>query len=152
MMKRDTISDILYELRDGKCHTYAELAEAAEVSLMTVRRCIESLSYKHPIIIFQGQRSDGRRGVQLEVFIDPAIGGFTSSEIAIIIIALLLLSDITNKYGQVVCDFLIDKVIRKWKKNEEAFNVIKRVLEDLDLPRNNIENIILHFSSSTINL
>jgi len=72
MIKRDTISDILYELRDGKCHTYAELAEAAEVSLITVRRCIESLSYHHPIVIFQGQRSDGRRGVQLEVFIDPA--------------------------------------------------------------------------------
>jgi response regulator of citrate/malate metabolism len=63
MIKRDTISDILYELRDGKCHTYAELAEAAEVSLITVRRCIESLSYHHPIVIFQGQRSDGRNGL-----------------------------------------------------------------------------------------
>jgi hypothetical protein len=62
------------------------------------------------------------------------------------------LSDISNRYGQGICDFLIDKVIKKWKKNEEALNVIKRVLEDLDLPRNNIENIILHFSSSTINL
>ena len=36
MSRRDTISDILYVLRDGKCHTYAELAEAAEVSLITV--------------------------------------------------------------------------------------------------------------------
>jgi predicted DNA-binding transcriptional regulator YafY len=125
MIKRDTISDILYELRDGKCHTYAELADAAEVSLTTVRRCIESLSYHHPIVIFQGQRSDGKRGVELEIFIDPALGGFTSSEIAIIIIALLFLSDITNKYGQVVCDFLIDKVIRKWKKDEAALDEIK---------------------------
>ena len=152
MSRRDTISDILYVLRDGKCHTYKEIAYEVETSLSTVRRIILSLSYRHPITIYQGQRSDGKRGVELEIFIDPALGGFTSSEIAIIIIALLFLSDITNKYGQVVCDFIIDKVKRKWKKDEAALDEIKRVLEDLDLPGNNIRNIILHFSSSTINL
>lgn len=121
MIKRDTISDILYELRDGKCHTYAELAEKAEVSLMTVRRCIESLRYRHPIEVFIGQRSDGRRGVQLEIFIDPALGGFASEKIALIIIGLIVLSDYLSKYKE-LCNIIIYKIKTKWKKDEDVIN------------------------------
>ena len=40
MSRRDTISDILYVLRDGKCHTYKEIAYEVETSLSTVRRII----------------------------------------------------------------------------------------------------------------
>lgn len=148
MSRIDTISDILYVLRDGKCHTYKEIAYEVEASLSTVRRIISSLSYRHPITIYQGQRSDGKRGVELEIFIDPALGGFTSVEIALIIIGLVILSELINDKGKALCLFIITRIKTKLLTEINLLNLIKRVLEDINLPRNNIEKVIIYFTEA----
>lgn len=43
----DISADLLFYLEDGKRHTYAELAEKIECSLITIRRHIQSLAYKN---------------------------------------------------------------------------------------------------------
>lgn len=57
-------ADILNILTDGKKHTIAEIAQIVEVSEKTVRRHIQSLSYRYPITTFKGGIERG--GVILE--------------------------------------------------------------------------------------
>ena len=47
MKSSDVSADILFYLQDGKRHTYAELAEKVECSISTIRRHIQSLTYKN---------------------------------------------------------------------------------------------------------
>ena len=109
MSRRDTISDILYVLRDGKCHTYKEIAYEVEASLSTVRRIILSLSYRHPITIYQGQRSDGKRGVRLDVSKDTALGALTTTQLDLIIKSLENYKDNILKEQETNYKFLINK-------------------------------------------
>ena len=48
----DVTADILNFLSDGKLHTYQEIADEVECSYSTVRRHIESLSYKIVVLYF----------------------------------------------------------------------------------------------------
>ena len=57
-------ADILNVLTDGKKHTIAEIAQIVEVREKTVRRHIQSLSYRYPITTFKGGIERG--GVILE--------------------------------------------------------------------------------------
>lgn len=57
-------ADILNILSDGKKHTMSEIALAVEVSERTVRRHIQSLSYRYPIETFCGGIERG--GVYLD--------------------------------------------------------------------------------------
>ena len=57
-------ADILNVLCDGKRHTMQEIADAVEVSERTVRRHIQSLSYRYPIETFCGGIERG--GVKLD--------------------------------------------------------------------------------------
>ena len=57
-------ADILNVLSDGKKHTMCEIAEIVEVSERTVRRHIQSLSYRYPIQTFCGGIDRG--GVYLD--------------------------------------------------------------------------------------
>ena len=58
------LSDILFILSDCKIHTIDELANEVEVSRSTIKRYIQSLSYRYPIQSFSGGTIPG--GVYLE--------------------------------------------------------------------------------------
>ena len=47
MKSSDASADILFYLQDGKKHTYSQLAEQVECSISTIKRHIQSLSYKN---------------------------------------------------------------------------------------------------------
>ena len=64
LKKSSITADILHVLNDGKEHTLIEIAEIVEVSERTVRRHIQSLSYRYPIETFKG--GDKRGGVFLD--------------------------------------------------------------------------------------
>lgn len=54
MRSRYIQNDILFYLSDGKPHSSEELAEAIEVSVVTIRRHIKDLSLNYPIVSFVG--------------------------------------------------------------------------------------------------
>ena len=64
LRKSSITADILSFISDGKLHTYQEIADEVEVSYSTVRRHIQSLSYRYPIETFCG--GDKRGGVYLD--------------------------------------------------------------------------------------
>lgn len=47
MKSSDVTADLLFYLNDGKKHTYSQLAEQVECSVSTIKRHIQSLSYKN---------------------------------------------------------------------------------------------------------
>ena len=61
LKKSSITADILNILSDCKVHTMQEIADEVEVSEKTVRRHIQSLSYRYPIETFRG--GDKRGGV-----------------------------------------------------------------------------------------
>lgn len=64
MRSRSITADILNVLSDGKVHTTQQIAEEVECSTKTVKRHIQSLSYRFPIETFHGGESKG--GVLLD--------------------------------------------------------------------------------------
>lgn len=64
MRSSSITADILNVLADGKKHTMQEIAEIVEVSERTVRRHVQSLSYRYPIETFCGGIERG--GVRLD--------------------------------------------------------------------------------------
>ena len=64
LKKSSITADILHVLNDGKVHTMQQIADEVEVSERTVRRHIQSLSYRYPIETFVG--GDKRGGVFLD--------------------------------------------------------------------------------------
>lgn len=64
LKKSSITADILNILSDCKVHTLQEIADEVEVSKMTVRRHIQSLSYRYPIQTFCGGINRG--GVYLD--------------------------------------------------------------------------------------
>ena len=59
LRKSSITADILNFISDGKLHTYQEIADEVEVSYSTVRRHIQSLSYRYPIEITCGHKENG---------------------------------------------------------------------------------------------
>ena len=64
LKKSSITADILHVLNDGKVHTMQQIADEVEVSERTVRRHIQSLSYRYPIQTFCDGINHG--GVKLE--------------------------------------------------------------------------------------
>ena len=64
LKKSSITADILNLLSDNKVHTLQEIADEIEISKMTVRRHIQSLSYRYPIQTFCGGINRG--GVYLD--------------------------------------------------------------------------------------
>ena len=85
-------ADILNILSDGKKHTMQEIADEIEVSERTVRRHIQSLSYRYPIETFCGGIERG--GVKLDRKYISGDRIFTKDEVEIMIKALELLNNI----------------------------------------------------------
>lgn len=85
-------ADILNVLSDGKKHTMQEIADIVEVSERTVRRHIQSLSYRYPIETFCGGIDRG--GVKLDKKYCCESRIFTKDEIAILNRALRQLNNV----------------------------------------------------------
>ncbi len=64
LKKSSITADILNFISDGKVHTMQEIADEVEVSKCTVKRHIQSLSYRYPIDTFHG--GDKKGGVILD--------------------------------------------------------------------------------------
>lgn len=57
-------ADILNYLSDGRLHNYQQIAREVECSVSTVRRHVQSLSYRYPIDVIHGGEFGG--GVLLD--------------------------------------------------------------------------------------
>ena len=92
LKKSSITADILNFLSDGKIHTLQEIADEVEVSKMTVRRHIQSLSYRYPIQTFCG--GNDRGGVYLDKNYIYQGATLSNDELQLIVkgLSLLLLS------------------------------------------------------------
>ena len=79
-------ADILNILSDGKKHTMGEIAQELEISERTVRRHIQSLSYRYPIETFCGGIERG--GVYLDKKYCDGTRIFTKNQLELIVKAL----------------------------------------------------------------
>ena len=99
LKKSSITADILNCLSDCKVHTLQEIADETEVHYNTVRRHIQSLSYRYPIQTFCGGINRG--GVKLDGNFVYQGKVLTNDELQLINKALLLLqkskSDDVNK-------------------------------------------------------
>lgn len=84
-------ADILNVLSDGKKHTMQEIADVLEISERTVRRHIQSLSFRYPIETFCGGIERG--GVWLDKKYTNGTRIFTKQEIDILLEGLKLLKE-----------------------------------------------------------
>ena len=106
-------ADILNVLTDGKKHTIAEIAQIVEVSEKTVRRHIQSLSYRYPITTFKGGIERG--GVILEKQYIYQGRVRTKEEINVIVEALELLKlKCNNESKQNLIESLIEEYRMDW--------------------------------------
>ena len=96
-------ADILNVLSDGKKHTMREIALELEVNERTVRRHIQSLSYRYPIETFCGGIDRG--GVWLRKEYCDGTRIFTREEVDLLKSGLMLLKKKENNP-------LIDKLIK----------------------------------------
>ena len=91
LKKSSITADILHVLNDGKVHTMQQIADEVEVSERTVRRHIQSLSYRYPIETFVC--GDKRGGVFLDKSAIHQGKILSSDELQIISKALRLLQE-----------------------------------------------------------
>ena len=91
LRKSSITADILHVLNDGKVHTMQQIADEVEVSLSTVKRHLQSLSYRYPIETFCG--GDKRGGVYLDKSAIHQGKILTRDELQIISKALRLLQE-----------------------------------------------------------
>ena len=108
LKKSSITADILNILSDNKVHTLQEIADEVEISKMTVRRHIQSLSYRYPIETFCGGINRG--GVYLDKDYVYQGSTLTNDELQLINNALLLL----QKQGVGVEKNLLDSLLEKF--------------------------------------
>ena len=108
LKKSSITADILNILSDNKVHTLQEIADKVEISKMTVRRHIQSLSYRYPIETFCGGINRG--GVYLDKDYVYQGSTLTNDELQLINNALLLL----QKQGVGVDKNLLDSLLEKF--------------------------------------
>lgn len=108
LKKSSITADILNILSDNKVHTLQEIADEVEISKMTVRRHIQSLSYRYPVETFCGGINRG--GVYLDKDYVYQGSTLTNDELQLINNALLLL----QKQGVGVDKNLLDSLLEKF--------------------------------------
>lgn len=111
-------ADILNILSDGKVHTAIDIAEEIEVNERTVRRHIQSLSYRYPIDTFRG--GDKKGGVYLDTRYIQQGKTLTNDELQVINKALALLQK--SKSEDVNPKMITDLMIRFALPKEEQGN------------------------------
>lgn len=102
-------ADILNVLTDGKVHTMQEIADQVEVSQRTVRRHIQSLSYRFPIQTFKGGDKKGGVYIEKEFIYQGKIR--TKEEIEIIKEALILMKEREEEKNK---KYLIENLINEF--------------------------------------
>ena len=107
LKKSSITADILNLLSDNKVHTLQEIADEIEISKMTVRRHIQSLSYRYPIQTFCGGINRG--GVYLDKDYIYQGSTLTNDELQLINKALLLLQGQNACVDQKLLHSLIEK-------------------------------------------
>lgn len=95
LKKSSITADILNILSDCKVHTMQEIANEVEVSEKTIRRHIQSLSYRYPIQTFCGGVNRG--GVYLDKDYIHQGKILTTDELQVIAKALTMLQNSESK-------------------------------------------------------
>ncbi len=101
-------ADILNVLSDGRRHTMREIAQIVEVNERTVRRHIQSLSYRYPIETFCGGIERG--GVRLDKKCCDGARIFTREERTTILKALQTLQNVEG------ANDILDNLISHFEK------------------------------------
>ena len=107
LKKSSITADILNYLSDCKVHSLQEIADEVEVSKMTVRRHIQSLSYRYPIQTFCGGINRG--GVYLDKNYINQGRILSNDELQIISKALILLQKNGSNVDKEILSNLIEK-------------------------------------------
>lgn len=126
LKKSSITADILHVLNDGKVHTMQQIADEVEVSERTVRRHIQSLSYRYPIETFVG--GDKRGGVFLDKSATHQGKILSRDELQIISKALRLLQESECKD---VDHEVLKKLIKEYQTPEKQEQEDKNHLCDL---------------------
>ena len=109
-------ADILNFISDGKLHKMQDIANEVEVSERTIRRHIQSLSYRYPIEVFVGGRDTGGVRLDTKYIVQGKI--------------------ITNDKLQ-----LINRALNLLQEVEHSNNpLLKELIEDFSLPTRKQEN------------
>lgn len=119
LKKSSITADILNILSDCKVHTMQEIANEVEVSEKTIRRHIQSLSYRYPIQTFCGGVNRG--GVYLDKDYIHQGKILTTDELQVIAKALTMLQ---NSESKDVNPELIKSLISRFTQptNKENYN------------------------------
>lgn len=119
LKKSSITADILNALSDGKVHTIQDIACEVEVHYNTVRRHIQSLSYRYPIQTFCGGINRG--GVCLDKDYIHQGKILTTDELQVIAKALTMLQ---NSESEDVNPELIKSLISRFTQptNKENYN------------------------------
>ena len=121
LKKSSITADILHVLNDGKIHTLQEIADEVEAHKSTIKRHIQSLSYRYPIETFHG--GDKRGGVYLDKSAIHQGKILTRDELQIISKALRLLQESKCKdVNQEVLKKLIKEYQTPEKQEQEDTN------------------------------
>lgn len=107
MKKRDIQADILALLSDGRLWKMNEIAREIEVCRKTVIRHIQSLSYRHNILVFHGGEEKG--GVRLIREKEVSIENLSAEELNQIILCLRNMKDKSKQIDLFI--FRLNKVL-----------------------------------------
>lgn len=107
MKKRDIQADILALLSDGRLWKMNDIASEIEVCRKTVNRHIQSLSYRHNILVFHGGEQKG--GVRLIKEKEVSVENLSAEDLQRITICL---KEMDNKSKQIdLFIFRLSKVL-----------------------------------------
>ena len=107
MKKRDIQADILALISDGKLWKMSEIAREIEVCRKTVNRHIQSLSYRHNILVFHGGEQKG--GVRLIKEKEISVENLNIEELNQIIFCLKTMKNKSKQISLFI--FRLDKVL-----------------------------------------
>ena len=121
LKKSSITADILHVLNDGKIHTLQEIADEVEAHKSTIKRHLQSLSYRYPIETYHGGDNRGRVYLDKSAIHQGKI--LTRDELQIISKALRLLQESKCKdVNQEVLKKLIKEYQTPEKQEQEDTN------------------------------
>ena len=118
MRSRNIQADILNYISDCKLHTIQEIAESIEASYSSVRRHLNSLSYRYNIQTFKGGIDRG--GVRMIVDKKVTVEKLDDNELHLIINKLSSMQNATVNIKKFINDLVLMKEIKEKDKNERT--------------------------------
>lgn len=120
MRSRNIQADIIEYLSDGKIHTMQAIADAVEVSYMTVRRHIQTLSYHYDIDTFSGGGGLVKGGVRMKLQEKITVERLSGNELQLIIENLSQLQNSSVNFKKFIKDLTLIKENKENNANERA--------------------------------